>query len=65
MIMDIEEVTQKVIKYISLAGYYIAKVTSVSKDGENWVVLVDVGAYDKKLKKVIIQDLTGKVVGFE
>ncbi len=65
MNMDIDEVTEKARNYLQSAGYYASKINKITAEGNKWIVLLDTGALINAVKKVTIEDNTGKVVGFE
>jgi len=80
MKLDVEEVTELALKYVKNAGHPYAKVIKITpsepifpnrpgkivkKEPFKWIVEVDVGTISTIIKKVYIDDNTGKVIGFD
>jgi len=65
--MNVEQITDMTADYIKRAGYTWFKIIEVEFSPTNyqWDVSVDVGVFKQDIKKVIIDDNLGKVVGFK
>ena len=65
---DIEEVTEIATKYLQhSAGYLYVRVIQIVSDEikKEWKVAVNVGSFVDKVKTITINDINGKVAGFE
>ncbi len=65
--MGVEQITDMTADYIKKAGYTWFRVVEVEFNPAKyeWSVSVDVGVFKPEIKKVIIDDNLGKVVGFK
>ena len=66
--MYTEEVVDRAMEFVrTKAGYPFIRLKKVTFDetGSVWDVLVDVGVLGGDIKKVTINDIDGRVVGFE
>ncbi len=68
MKLTLEDVTNKAVEFVkSSGGHSFTKLIKVQPD-ENamiWEILIDVGELNGGSKKVIIDDNTGNIMGFE
>ena len=65
MRLDIDSATDIAINYAKKSGYTWIQVESAKFVSEKWIVKIDVGVITKEIKTITIDDISGKVTGYE
>ena len=63
--MRLEEAVNKANEFLDDAGYYSAKLISVKKVKEKWVIIFDTGSFGIEKKQVTISDEDEEIIGYE
>jgi hypothetical protein len=63
--MNFEQAVSKALTFAKKSGYPFVRLVSADRRvNRDWVVKVDVGAYQKQIRTVVISD-TGVILGFK
>ena len=64
MVVTMERVIEKVVNFLHTAGHTLVRVDSVTQNG-NWTVIASMGLGGHAKKKLILDNETGDVIGYE
>ncbi len=63
--MRLEEAVNLTKEFLEDSGYYSAKLISIKKVKENWIVIYDTGSFGVEKKQVTISDINEEIIGYE